>query len=50
MVNTNSPKYGNTVYFQGVSGEQYQIIVTIFAEDENGDSDSRSKTFTVTAR
>ena len=50
MVKTNSPKYGNTVYFQGVSGEQYQIIVTIFAEDENGDSDSRSKTFTVTAR
>ena len=28
MVKTNFPKYGNTVYFQGVSGEQYQIIVT----------------------
>lgn len=50
MVGTNSPKYGNTVYFQGEPGEQYQVIVTIFAEDENGDSDSRSKTFTVTAR
>lgn len=50
MVETNSPQYGNTIYFQGEPGEQYQIIVTIFAEDENGDSDSRSKTFTVTAR
>lgn len=49
MVKTNSPKYGNTVYFQGISGEEYQIIVTIFAEDENGDSDSRSKTFFVIA-
>ncbi len=49
MVKTDSPKYGNTIYYQGKPGEQYQIIVTIFAEDENGDSDSRSKTFTVTA-
>jgi hypothetical protein len=50
MVEANSPQYGNTIYFQGEPGEQYQIIVTIFAEDKNGDSDSRSKTFTVTAR
>lgn len=49
MVEINSPKYGNTVYYEGKPGNQYQIIVTIFAEDENGDSDSRSKTFTVTA-
>lgn len=50
MSERNSPSYGNTIYFQGVPGEEYQIIVKVFAEDKNGDSDSRSKTFYVTAR
>ena len=50
MTEYDSPKYGNTVYFYGDPGEEYRIVVTIFAEDQYGDSDSRSRTFTVTAR
>lgn len=42
--------YGNTIYYQGKSGHDYQVIVTVFAEDYNGDSDSRSKIFTFTAK
>ena len=50
MTRSNVAKYGNTIYFYGESGTEYRIIVTIFAEDKNGDSDSRSRTFTVTAQ
>lgn len=49
MTKTNAIKYGNTVYFNGESGKEYRIIVTIFAEDKDGESDSRSKTFSITA-
>ena len=49
MSKYNATKYGNTVYFNGESGKEYKIIVTIFAEDKNGESDSRSKTFSITA-
>lgn len=49
MTKYNATKYGNTIYFNGESGEEYKVIVTIFAEDKNGDSDSRSKTFSITA-
>lgn len=49
MTRENSAKHGNTVYFNGESGKEYRIIVTIFAEDKDGESDSRSKTFTITA-
>ena len=41
--------HGNTIYYQGISGHDYRVIVTVFAEDYNGDSDSRSKIFTFTA-
>lgn len=47
-INTVQWDYGRRFHIWTVM--VYQIIVTIFAEDENGDSDSRSKTFTVTAR
>lgn len=50
MTEYDSPKYGNTVYFYGDPGKEYRVIVTIFAEDQYGESDSRSRTFTVTAR
>ena len=50
MTASNAFKYGNTKYFYGKAGKEYKIVVTIFAEDKNGDSDSRSKTFYVTAR
>ena len=42
-------KFGNSIYYQGISGHRYRVEVTVFAEDYNGDSDSRSKTFTFTA-
>lgn len=40
--------YGNTMYFYGTPGVEYKVIVTVFAEDDNG-SDSRSVTVYVTA-
>lgn len=49
MTSHDSMRHGTTVYFSGESGKEYKIIVTIFAEDKNGDSDSRSKTFSITA-
>ena len=49
MSANNAVKFGNTIYFDGESGKEYRIIVTIFAEDKDGESDSRSKTFTLTA-
>lgn len=38
-----------TVVFDGVAGKTYYITVSVFATDYNGGSDSRSKSFTVTA-
>lgn len=49
MTATNTTKYGTTIYYDGESGKEYRIIVTVFAEDKNGESDSRSKTMTLTA-
>ena len=42
-------KHGTTVYFNGETGKEYRVIVTVFAEDKDGESDSRSKTITLTA-
>lgn len=50
MTASNVAKYGTTKYFYGTAGTEYKIDVTIFAKDMNGNSDSRSKTFTITAR
>lgn len=49
MTKSDINKYGSTVYFSGVSGEDYRVTVTIFAEDYSGNSDSRTQTFYVTA-
>lgn len=38
-----------TVVFNGVAGKTYYITVSVFATDYNGGSDSRSRSFTVTA-
>lgn len=38
-----------SIYYQGIIGHTYRVVVTVFAEDYNGDSDSRTKTFTFTA-
>lgn len=38
-----------TVVFDGVKGKDYYVTVTVFATDYNGGSDSRTKTYTVTA-
>jgi hypothetical protein len=48
MISTNSYYHGNTIYYNGISGEKYRIEITIFAEDASG-SDSRTQTFYVTA-
>ena len=49
MTVTDAIKHGTTIYYNGESGNEYRIIVTVFAEDKNGESDSRSKTMSVTA-
>ena len=49
MIRTDSWVQTNTVYFDGVAGKTYYITVSVFATDYNGGSDSRSKSFTVTA-
>ena len=48
MISNNSYYHGNTIYYNGISGEEYRVEVTIFAEDASG-SDSRTQTFYVTA-
>lgn len=48
MSANNTYYYGNTIYYNGISGEEYRVEVTIFAEDASG-SDSRTQTFYVTA-
>jgi hypothetical protein len=48
MTRTNAFNYGNTLYFSGVSGTNYRVDVTVFAQDSSGASDSRSQSFPVT--
>lgn len=50
MSKKSATSYANTIFFDGVSGTQYRVEVSVFAEDMNGSSDSRSKTVTLTAR
>lgn len=49
MSEDNSRKHSNTIYIDGEVGSYYRVIVTIFAEDENG-RDAREETFYVTCR
>lgn len=46
MAETNTYSHGNTMYYQGVSGTRYKVIVTLFAENSSG-SDSRTEAFYV---
>lgn len=43
---SDAPHYGTTIFHQGEPNQEYQVTVTVFAEDYEGGSDSRSKTFT----
>ena len=49
MSQMNARKHSNTIYIDGESGGYYKVVVTIFAEDENG-RDSREETFYVICR
>ena len=49
MSDRNSRGYINTIYIDGEVGSYYKVIVTIFAEDENG-RDAREEAFYVTCR
>lgn len=49
MFKRNATSYSNSIYFNGETGTEYWVEVTVFAEDMNGTSDSRSKTVVLTA-
>jgi len=50
-IKKSSLKLNNQITLENDYGKkEYKIVVTIFAEDQEGESDSRSKTFYVTAR
>ena len=49
MISTDTWVHDDHVTFYGEPGKEYYISVTIYAEDYDGGSDSRSKNFTVTA-
>lgn len=49
MTETNSRRYKNTIIFDGTSGAEYKVVITVFAEDSSG-YDSRTKTHYVTAK
>ena len=49
MIETDSWFQANTLYFDGVAGKTYYVTITVFATDYDGGSDSRSRSFTVTA-
>lgn len=41
--------YSNTLTYQGTSGVKYKVVVTLFAKNSAGTSDTRDYTFYVTA-
>ena len=47
MSRRNGFSHTNSIYFDSEKGVEYKVVVTIFAEDDDG-RDSRSKTFYVT--
>ena len=49
MTRQNTGFCRDSVVFQGTSGAEYKVVVTIFAEDSYG-YDSRTKTYIVTAK
>lgn len=49
MTESNSCRCRNTITFDGTSGAEYKVVITVFAEDSSG-YDSRTKTHYVTAK
>lgn len=49
MIATNAWVHLNSFFFDGVAGKTYYVTITVFATDYDGGSDSRSRSFTVTA-
>ena len=49
MIRTDTFCQANSIIFDGVAGKTYYVTITVFATDYNGGSDSRTKSFTVTA-
>ena len=47
MTRSNGFAYSHTIYCDSEKDVEYKVVVTIFAEDDDG-RDSRSKTFYVT--
>lgn len=44
MSTTNKATYDNTITYQGTAGAQYKIVVTLFVENSEGATDSRTYT------
>lgn len=40
----NKLSHGNTITYQGTAGEEYKIVVTLFAKNSDGETDSRTYT------
>lgn len=49
MILTDTWRQAEDIIFYGEAGKEYYITVTIYAKDYNNQSDSRSKSFYVTA-
>ena len=49
MTASGEVSYGTTKYYNGTSGVEYKVSVTIFATDYDGGTDSRTVTNYVTA-
>lgn len=49
MSRNNYYAHANNIYFDSEAGVEYKVVVTIFAENDNG-RDTRSETFYVTGR
>ena len=49
MATSGKVSYGNTIYYDGISGMKYKIEITVFATDSKGVTDSRTITCYVTA-
>ena len=47
MISTNTWFHSNTIYFQGQTGQDYHVVVTVYAKDADNASDSRSKSFDI---
>ena len=40
----NKLSHGNTITYQGTAGEEYKVVVTLFVQDSDGATDSRTYT------